>query len=78
MVEHEWATVFSSSDWPIEELKIKGTEIPSDKEGLNIFRRNVFFIALQFWPPNKKSKLFNSIDGIDINGANQTGETALH
>jgi hypothetical protein len=41
----EWATVFSTSDWPIaEELKKKGAEIPSNEEGL--FRRNVYFIAL--------------------------------
>jgi hypothetical protein len=49
----EWGTAFSSFNWPIdEELKKKGVTIPSD-EGLNIFRRNVFFIGLQYLPPNK-------------------------
>jgi ankyrin repeat protein len=74
----EWATVFSTSHWPIDEdLKKKGATIPSDKEGL--FRRNVFFIALQYLPSNKKLKLFDSFDGIDIHGvANKTGDTSLH
>ena len=52
--------------------------MPSDEKGLNIFRRNVFFIALQYLPPNKKTKLFESLDGIDIKGVNGTGDTALH
>ena len=70
----EWATVFSTSHWPIaEELKKKGAQIPSDER---LFRRNVFFIALQYLPT--KSKLFDSFDGIDIHGVNKTGETALH
>ena len=47
----EWETVFSTSNWPIdEELKIRGATISSD-EGL--FRRNVFFIALQYLPSNR-------------------------
>ena len=72
----EWATVFSTSDWPIdEELKKKGAEIPSD-EGL--FRQNVYFITLQYLPPNQESKLFDSFDGIDITSVNGTGDTALH
>jgi ankyrin repeat protein len=71
----EWGTAFSSSDWPIdEELKLRGAEIPS-VEGL--FRRNVFFIALQYLPPNRKSQ-FLSLDRIDISGVNKMGDTALH
>lgn len=72
----EWGTAFSSSDWPIdEELKVRGAEIPSD-EGL--FRRNVFFIALQYLPPNNRKSQFLSLDRIDINGVNKMGDTALH
>ena len=72
----EWATVYSTSDWPIdEELKKKGAQIPSNEEGL--FRRNVFFISLQYLPSHTKSKLL-SFDGIDINSVNQTGDTSLH
>jgi ankyrin repeat protein len=79
----EWGTAFSSFNWPIdEELKEKGAEIPSDKEGLNIFRRNVFFIGLQYLPPNKavNSKLIQNLcfDWIDIRGVNRTDDTALH
>jgi hypothetical protein len=40
----EWATVFSTSDWPIDQfLMEKGAEIQTDERS---FRRNVFFIAL--------------------------------
>ncbi len=72
----EWATVFSTSQWPIdEELKKIGAEIPLDEK---LFKQNVFFIALQYLPPNQKSKLFESLDKIDIHGVNPTGDTALH
>jgi ankyrin repeat protein len=71
----EWATVFSTSNWPIDQfLMEKGAETPAD-EGL--FRRNVFFIVLQYLPSNKASR-YLSFDGIDIHGVNQTGDTALH
>jgi ankyrin repeat protein len=74
----EWATVFKSSDWPIdEELKNKGAEMPSDEKGLNIFHRNVIFIALQYGPSNKKLIIW-SFDEIDFNAVNPTGDTALH
>jgi ankyrin repeat protein len=73
----EWATVFSTSHWPFdEELKKKGAAMTSGQE--ESFRRNVFFIALQYLPPNKKLELFDSLDGIDMNGVNETGDTALH
>ena len=69
----EWGTVFSTSDWPIDEfLKDKGAEMLSDEGS---FRRNVFFIGLQYLPPDKK---LLSFDGIDINGVNKTSDTALH
>ncbi len=72
----EWATVFSTSQWPIdEELKKIGAEIPLDEK---LFKQNVFFIVLQYLPPNQKSKLFESLDKIDIHGVNPTGDTALH
>ncbi len=71
----EWATVFSTSDWPIDQfLREKGAKIQTDDEGL--FRRNVFFIALQYFPTNKSQYL--SFDGINIHGVNQTGDSALH
>jgi hypothetical protein len=71
----EWATVFSTSDWPIDQfLKEKGAEIQTD-EGK--FRRNVFFIALQYLHSKKKSR-YLLFDGIDIHGVNQTGDSALH
>ncbi|EFX66680.1 hypothetical protein DAPPUDRAFT_262728 [Daphnia pulex] len=71
----EWATVFSTSDWPIDQfLMEKGAEIQTDER---LFRRNVFFIALQYLPSSNKSR-FLSFDGIDIHGVNQTGDTALH
>ncbi|XP_046457478.1 delta-latroinsectotoxin-Lt1a-like [Daphnia pulex] len=71
----EWATVFSTSDWPIDQfLKEKGAEIQTDKK---LFRRNMFFIALQYLPSKKESR-YLSFDGIDIRGVNQTGDTALH
>jgi ankyrin repeat protein len=71
----EWATVFSTSDWPIDEfLKEKGAQNPSDEK---LFKQNVFFIALQYLPPNQKSKLL-SFDGIDVNSVNPTGDTSLH
>ena len=70
----EWATVFSSSHWPIDEqLKKKGAKIPSDEGS---FRRNVFFIALQYLPPAHQKLL--SFDGIDISGVNGAGDTSLH
>jgi hypothetical protein len=48
----EWATAFSTSDWPIDQfLREKGAKIQTDDEGL--FRRNVFFIALKFLNPDK-------------------------
>jgi ankyrin repeat protein len=72
----EWATVFSTSDWLIDQfLREKGAKIQTDDEGL--FRRNVFFIALQYLPLNKESR-YLSFDGINIHGVNQTGDTALH
>jgi ankyrin repeat protein len=72
----EWATVFSTSDWPIDQfLREKGAKIQTDDEGL--FRRNVFYIALQYLPSNKESQ-YLSFDGIDIRGVNQMGDTALH
>jgi ankyrin repeat protein len=52
----------------------KGAEIQTDERS---FRRNVFFIALQYLPSSNKSR-FLSFDGIDIHGVNQTGDTALH
>jgi ankyrin repeat protein len=71
----EWATVFSTSDWPIDQFLIKkGAETPAD-EGK--FRRNVFFIALQYLLSNKESR-YLSFDGIDIHGVIQTGDSALH
>jgi E3 ubiquitin-protein ligase mind-bomb len=71
----EWATVFSTSDWPIDQFLIeKGAEIQTDE---NLFRQNVFFIALQYLPSNKESRHL-SFDGIDIHDVNQTGDTALH
>jgi ankyrin repeat protein len=71
----EWATVFSTSDWPTDQFLIeKGAEIQTE-EGL--FRRNVFFIALQYLPSNKESQ-YLSFDGINIHGVNQTGDSALH
>ncbi|XP_046647766.1 uncharacterized protein LOC124337789 [Daphnia pulicaria] len=71
----EWATVFSTSDWPIDQfLREKGAEIQTDDEGL--FRRNVFFIALEYLATNRSP--FLSFDGIDIHGVNQTGDRALH
>jgi ankyrin repeat protein len=74
----EWGTAFSSSDWLIdEELKKKGAQIPPD-EGL--FRRNVYFIALQYLPPSNKAvhSKFWCFDWKLINGVNKTGDTALH
>jgi ankyrin repeat protein len=72
----EWATVFSTSHWPIDKfLREKGAKIQTDDEGL--FRRNVFFIALQYLPSKKESR-YLSFDGINIHGVNQTGDTALH
>ncbi len=72
----EWATVFSTSDWPIDQfLMEKGAEIQTDER---LFRRNVFFIALQYLPSSNKSRFLSSFDGIDIHGVNQTGDTALH
>jgi hypothetical protein len=77
----EWATVFSTSDWPIDQfLKEKGAETPADKK---LFRRNMFFIALQYLPSyNKelinKCRYLLSFDGIDIHGVNRTDDTALH
>jgi ankyrin repeat protein len=74
----EWATVFSTSDWPIDQqfLKEKGAETPAD-EGL--FRRNVFFIALKFLNPDKDGQTPSlAFDGVDICGVNQSGDTALH
>jgi ankyrin repeat protein len=69
----EWGTAFSTSDWPIDQfLKDKGAEMLSDEGS---FRRNVFFIGLQYLPPDKK---LLSFDRIDINGVNKTGDTALH
>jgi ankyrin repeat protein len=71
----EWATVFSTYNWPInEELKKKGAQIPSDEGS---FRRNLFFIALQYLPSTKKSK-YLAFDGIDMNGVNKTKDTSLH
>jgi ankyrin repeat protein len=55
-------------------IKNKRRAIPSD-EGL--FRRNVYFIALQYLPPNSKSH-FLSLDRIDINGVNKMVDTVLH
>jgi ankyrin repeat protein len=76
----EWATVFSTSDWPIEQFLIKkGAKIETDEEGKA--SRNVFFIALQYLPSNKVMKhnsRFLSFDGIDIRGVNRTGDSALH
>jgi ankyrin repeat protein len=73
----QWATVYSTSDWPIdEELKEIGIGIPSDQ---GLFRRNVFFIALQYLSPNKKLLSLDGIDKkFDISGVNKTGDTALH
>ncbi len=72
----EWATVFSTSDWPIDQsLREKGAKIQTDDEGL--FRRNVFFIALQYLPSKKESR-YLSFDGIDIHSVNSTGDSALH
>jgi ankyrin repeat protein len=72
----EWATVFSTSDWPIDQfLKGKGAKIQTDDERL--FRRNVFFIALQYLPSKKESR-YLSFDRINIHGVNQTGDSALH
>jgi ankyrin repeat protein len=71
----EWATVFSTSDWPIDQFLIeKGAKIQTDE---GTFRRNVFFIALQYLPSNKESR-YLSFDGINIHGVNQTDDTALH
>jgi ankyrin repeat protein len=62
----EWATVFSTSHWPIaEELKKKGAQIPLD-EGL--FRRNVYFIAMQYLPNTKNPKSSDSADDINKTG----------
>jgi ankyrin repeat protein len=64
----EWGTAFSSSDWPIKQfLEDKGAEIRSD-EGL--FRRNIFFIALQYLPNKKIPKLSDSSDGINTTSDN--------
>ena len=35
----------------------------------------MFFITLQYLPPNEK---LLSFDGIDINSVNETGNTSLH
>jgi hypothetical protein len=71
----EWATVFATSDWPIDQfLREKGAETPADE---GIFRCNVFFIALQYLPSKKESR-YLSFDGIDIHGVNRTDDTALH
>jgi ankyrin repeat protein len=73
----EWATAFSTSDWPIDQFlrEEKGAKIQTDGEGS--FRRNVFFIALEYLPSKKESR-YLSFDGINIHGVNQTGDTALH
>jgi ankyrin repeat protein len=71
----EWATVFSTSNWPIDQfLKEKGAEIQTDE---GTFRRNVFFIALEYLPSNKESR-YLSFDGINIHGVNETDDSALH
>ena len=73
----EWATAFSTFEWPMDQyLKEKGAKTESD-DGL--FRRNVFFIALQYLPLKKQANTqFLSFDGTDINGTNKSGDTALH
>jgi ankyrin repeat protein len=70
----EWARVFSTSDWPIDQyLKDVGARNTSNEK---TFRRNVFFIALQFLSSNKSRLL--SFDGIYLRGVNKTGDSALH
>ncbi|XP_046647767.1 serine/threonine-protein phosphatase 6 regulatory ankyrin repeat subunit B-like [Daphnia pulicaria] len=73
----EWATVFSTSDWPIDQFLIgKGAKIQTDE---GTFRRNVFFIALKFLHPDKDGQTPSlAFDGVDIGGVNQSGDTALH
>jgi ankyrin repeat protein len=76
----EWATVFSTSDWSIDQfLKGKVAETDADANAVDKGKssRNKFFIALQYLPSNKESR-YLSFDGIDISGVNQTGDSALH
>jgi ankyrin repeat protein len=68
----EWAEAFSRED--VKKYLIEKGVVQSE-----LFRRNVFFIALQYLDSQDElndPKL--SFEGIDITGVNQTGDTSVH
>jgi ankyrin repeat protein len=68
----EWARVFSTSDWPIDQyLKDVGARNTSNEK---TFRRNVFFIALQFLSSNKSRTNSENVN----KHINRYGDSALH